>query len=83
MGRARPIQVADKPSYAQAAPTAAERVRRLGVRFSGAATIGSTVILGAEATCGSRVDLSRALLIFPDAPGDAAAYFFTTSNPFA
>ncbi len=38
--------------------------------------------MGAEATSGSRVALSCALLIFLDGPGDAAAYFFTTSNPF-
>jgi hypothetical protein len=39
--------------------------------------------MDAEAASGSRVALIRALLIFLDGPGDAAAYFFTTSNPFA
>jgi hypothetical protein len=39
--------------------------------------------MGAEVASGSRVALIRALLIFLDGPGDAAAYFFTTSNPFA
>ena len=39
--------------------------------------------MGAEVASGSRVALIRALLIFLDGPGDAAAYFFITSNPFA
>jgi len=39
--------------------------------------------MAADAADGSRVVLSRTVLTFLDGSGDAAAYFFTTSNPFA